>query len=25
MFDILDFKQRGIAGEQDWTLCRKPA
>jgi ubiquinone/menaquinone biosynthesis C-methylase UbiE len=25
IFDIVDFKQRGIAGEQDWTLCRKPA
>ena len=22
-FDVVDSKQRGIAGEQDWTLCRK--
>jgi SAM-dependent methyltransferase len=25
IFEIVEFKQRGIAGEQDWTLCRKRA
>ncbi|MEA2841522.1 MAG: hypothetical protein QOF41_2852 [Methylobacteriaceae bacterium] len=25
IFDIVEFKRRGIAAEQDWTLCRKPA
>jgi SAM-dependent methyltransferase len=24
-FDIVEFRPRGIAGEQDWTLCRKRA
>jgi SAM-dependent methyltransferase len=24
IFDIVEFRRRGIAGEQDWTLCRKP-
>jgi SAM-dependent methyltransferase len=24
IFDVVEFKQRGIGGEQDWTLCRKP-
>jgi SAM-dependent methyltransferase len=23
-FEIVGFKERGIAGEQDWTLCRRP-
>jgi SAM-dependent methyltransferase len=25
LFEMLEFRTRGIAGEQDWTLCRKPA
>jgi SAM-dependent methyltransferase len=25
LFDIIEFRTRGIAGEQDWTLCRKRA